>query len=68
MVGSGLLGIILATGCVGKGERIDLKVPITNETNEKIVGMSLATMFSGSTQRMLMSCSTNCIIKTLRSL
>ena len=67
MVGSGLLGIILATGCVGKGERIDLKVPITNGTNEKIVGMSLATMFSGSTQKMLRSCSANCTTRILKS-
>ena len=42
IVGIGLLGIIFATGCAGKGERIDLKVPIANGANEKIVAMSSA--------------------------
>ena len=45
MVGSGLLGLILATGCVGKGECIDLIVPIVNGTiNEKVVAMNSATV------------------------
>ena len=67
IVGIGLLGIIFATGCAGKGERIDLKVPIANGANEKIVAMSLATMFSGSTQKMLRSCSANCTTRILKS-
>ena len=40
----GLLGVIIATGCTGKGERIDLKVPIANGTDEKVVAMSSATV------------------------
>src|SRR4029077_2114300 len=28
IVGIGLLGVILATGCAGNGERIDLSVPV----------------------------------------
>ena len=44
IVGIGLLGIIFATGCAGKGERIDLKVPIANGTDEKVVAMSSATV------------------------
>ena len=40
----GLLGIILATGCAGKGERIDLKVPIANGIDEKVVAMHQATV------------------------
>ena len=41
----GFIGIILlATGCAGKGERIDLKVPIAYGVNEKIVAMSSATV------------------------
>lgn len=42
VIGIGLLGIIFATGCAGKGERIDLKIPIANGTNEKVVAMSSA--------------------------
>ena len=42
IVGIGLLGVIFATGCAGKGERIDLKVPTANGANEKIVAMSSA--------------------------
>ncbi len=42
-VGIGLLGIILATGCAGKGERIDLKVPIASGADEKVVAMSSVT-------------------------
>jgi uncharacterized lipoprotein YajG len=40
----GLLGIIIATGCAGKGERIDLKIPIAKGTEEKVVAMSSATV------------------------
>ena len=43
-VGIGLLGILLASGCAGKGERIDLKVPIASEADEKVVAMSSATV------------------------
>ena len=42
IVGIGLLGIILAAGCTGKGERIDLKVPIASGADEKVVAMSSA--------------------------
>ena len=42
IVGIGLLGVIFVTGCAGKGERIDLKVPTANGANEKIVAMSSA--------------------------
>jgi hypothetical protein len=44
IVGIGLLGIIIATGCVGKGERIDLKVPMASGVDEKVVAMSSATV------------------------
>ncbi|MGH7146976.1 MAG: hypothetical protein ACREIJ_03640, partial [Nitrospiraceae bacterium] len=44
IVGIGLLGIILATGCAGKGERIDLKVPTANGAVEKVVSMNSATV------------------------
>lgn len=41
----GFIGIILlATGCAGKGERIDLKVPIAHGVNEKVTTMSSATV------------------------
>ena len=43
-VAVGLLGIIIATGCAGKGERIDLKIPIATGTEEKVVAMSSATV------------------------
>ena len=43
-VGIGLLGIILASGCAGKGERIDLNVPIASGTDEKVVAVSSATV------------------------
>lgn len=43
-VGIGLLGIILVSGCAGKGERIDLKVPIANGADEKVAAMSSATV------------------------
>jgi hypothetical protein len=44
IVGLWFLGIILATGCAGKGERIDLKVPIASRADEKVVAMSSATV------------------------
>ena len=44
VLGIGLLGIILATGCAGKGERIDLKVPIASRADEKVVAISSATI------------------------
>ena len=44
IVGIGLLGIIIATGCVGKGERIDLKVPISNGADKTVVAISSATI------------------------
>lgn len=43
-VGIGLLGIILASGCAGKGERIDLKVPLASGADEKVIAMSSATV------------------------
>ena len=46
-VGIGLLGIILASGCAGKGERIDLNVPIVpiaSGTDEKVIAVSSATV------------------------
>lgn len=43
-VGIGLLWIILATGCAGKGERIDLKVPVASGAVEKVAAMSSATV------------------------
>ena len=43
-VGIGLLGIILASGCAGKGERIDLKVPLASGADKKVVAMSSATV------------------------
>jgi len=43
-VGVGLLGIFLATSCAGKGERIDLKVPIASGGDEKVIAMSSATV------------------------
>jgi len=44
VLGIGLLGIILATGCAGKGERIDLKVPLVSGADEKVVAMSSSTI------------------------
>jgi hypothetical protein len=44
IVGIWFLGIILATGCTGKGERIDLKVPIASGADEKVVTISSATI------------------------
>ena len=43
-LGIGLLGICLAAGCAGKGERIDLKVPVASGVGEKVVAMSSATV------------------------
>ena len=43
-VGIGLFGILLAFGCAGKGERIDLMVPIASEAGEKVVAMSSPTV------------------------
>jgi hypothetical protein len=41
----GIIGVILlATGCAGKGERIDLKVPIAHGVNEKVAVISSATV------------------------
>jgi hypothetical protein len=44
IVGIGLLGIILAAGCAGTGERIDLTVPIVSGAGEKVVAMSSPTV------------------------
>jgi hypothetical protein len=44
MLGIGLLGIILVTGCAGNGERIDLKVPIAMGVDGKMAPMSSATV------------------------
>jgi hypothetical protein len=44
IVGIGLLGMIIVTGCAGKGERIDLKVPMASGADEKVVAMSSATV------------------------
>ena len=43
-IGIGFLVIIVATGCAGKGERIDLKVPIASGADEKVVAMNSATV------------------------
>ena len=41
----GIIGVILlATGCAGKGERMDLKVPIAHGVNEKVAARSSATV------------------------
>lgn len=44
IAGVGLLGVILATGCAGKGERFDLTVPTANSAGEKAVAMSSPTV------------------------
>lgn len=44
MIGIGLLGIILAAGCAGKGERIDLKVPMVSGADGKVAATSSATV------------------------
>jgi hypothetical protein len=43
-IGIGFLGVILASGCAGKGERIDLKVPLTSGADEKVAAMSPTTV------------------------
>ena len=43
-LGIGLLGIILVSGCAGKGERIDLNVPVPSGAGEKAVAMSSPTV------------------------
>ena len=41
----GIIGVILlTTGCSGKGERIDLKVPIAHGVNEKVAVISSTTV------------------------
>jgi uncharacterized lipoprotein YajG len=44
IIGIGLLASILVAGCAGKGERIDLKVPIANMAGNKAAAMSSATV------------------------
>jgi hypothetical protein len=44
MIGIGILGIILVAGCAGKGERIDLKVPMVSGADGKVPTMSSATV------------------------
>jgi hypothetical protein len=44
IVGIGLLGVILATGCAGKGERVDLTVPVVSGGDERVVAMSSPTV------------------------
>jgi hypothetical protein len=39
-LGIGLLGICLAAGCAGKGERIDLNAPVASGADKKAVAMS----------------------------
>jgi hypothetical protein len=43
-LGIGLLGACLAAGCAGKGERIDLNVPVASGVTEKAVAMSSPTV------------------------
>ena len=43
-LGIGLLGMFLAAGCAGKGERIDLTVPIVSATGVKVVAMRVPTV------------------------
>jgi hypothetical protein len=42
--GIGLLGMCLAAGCAGKGERIDLNVPVASGVGEKVVAMNSPTI------------------------
>jgi hypothetical protein len=44
IVGIGLLGVILAAGCAGKGERIDLAISAESGGDEKVVAMSSPTV------------------------
>lgn len=43
-LGIGLLGICLAAGCAGKGERIDLNVPVASGAGEKAAAVSTPTV------------------------
>jgi len=43
-LGIGLLGICLAAGCAGNGERIDLNVPVASKAGEKAVAVSTPTV------------------------
>ena len=36
IIGIGLLGMILFTGCASKGKRIDLKVPMVSGVEERL--------------------------------
>jgi len=40
----GLLGVVLAPGCAGKGEHIDIKVPVASGAVVKVATMSSATV------------------------
>ena len=40
----GILGMFLATGCAGTGERIELNVPVASEAGEKAVAKSAPTV------------------------
>ncbi len=40
----GLLGVSLATGCAGKGERIDIDIPVASVAGEKVAAMSSPTV------------------------
>ncbi len=44
IAGIGLLGIILVSGCAGKGENINLKVPVGSGADGKVVAMNSATI------------------------
>lgn len=44
IIGIGLLGIILAAGCAGKDERIDLTFPMAGRADEKFVAKNSATV------------------------
>lgn len=44
IAGIGLLGIILVSGCAGKGENINLKVPVESGADGKVVAMNSATI------------------------
>ena len=44
IVGIGLIGVILATGCAGNGERIDLTFPVVSGGDERVVAMSFPTV------------------------
>jgi hypothetical protein len=44
IVGIGLLASIVVAGCAGTGERIDLKLPISNGADKTVVAISSATI------------------------